>query len=265
MSKEMTPSELSEHIQSAISQLHDTLNALQMSNNPPFIKRAMLLGYWIKTYVRYLRHEDSFSPHSVYRLKRGSVISVEFGYRVGRELGGIHYAIVLDVNNSIHTNTVTVVPLNSQKPSYENNPYYVPLEDGIFAPMMSKLDALTEDARKAIAKAAEMDKQKPGSCEDIPALKAVHRGKTDDVKRILQQYEQQRKKISRLKPGSVANISQITTISKMRIVSPLKKTHPLYGIRVSARDLDKIDAALKERYFPPFAVSNNEPTELHKT
>ena len=55
--------------------------------------------------------------------------------------------------------------------------------------------------------------------------------------------------ISQLSSGSVAKVDQITTVSKMRISQPLKKTHPLYGVRLSAEDLDKIDAQLMKLYF----------------
>lgn len=52
-----------------------------------------------------------------------------------------------------------------------------------------------------------------------------------------------------MKPGSVAKVDQITTVSKMRISAPLKKNHPLYGVRLSSNDLEKIDRRLLELYF----------------
>ena len=49
------------------------------------------------------------------RYKRGDVIKVNFGHRIGREHGGLHYAIVLDVKNPLQSNLLTVVPLTSVK------------------------------------------------------------------------------------------------------------------------------------------------------
>ena len=56
-----------------------------------------------------------FRPNYNINYRRGQVILVDFGYRIGSELGGAHYAVVMDVRSSKHNNQLTVVPLRSNK------------------------------------------------------------------------------------------------------------------------------------------------------
>lgn len=251
MSKKMERTELSEHCKDAIADLSSLLEHLIQSGIEKITKRAMLIAYWLKTYVKYLRREDDFSSESVFRLKRGAVVCVEFGYRIGRELGGRHYAVVLDANNSIHSNTVTVVPLGSKKESSKDDVYNAILEDGIYGTVIHKLDALIESARKTLEDAAKVKKEIEGAIgEEQTALEELRQGKIKSAQALIDQANIWIKEITHLKTGSVAKIDQVTTISKMRISQPLKKNHPLYGVRLSERDLDKIDAKLMTLYFP---------------
>lgn len=251
MSKKMERTGLSEHCKDAIADLSSLLEHLIQSGIEKMTKRAMLIAYWLKTYVKYLRREDDFSSESVFRLKRGAVVCVEFGYRIGRELGGRHYAVVLDANNSIHSNTVTVVPLGSKKESSKDDVYNAILEDGIYGTVIHKLDALIESARKTLEDAAKVKKEIEGTIgEEQTALEELRQGKIKSAQALIDQANIWIKEITHLKTGSVAKIDQVTTISKMRISQPLKKNHPLYGVRLSERDLDKIDAKLMILYFP---------------
>ena len=201
MSRKMSDSELLEHCQTAIQELKKLLEEFCSSSVEKLKERAMFIGYWIPTCVNYWKKEDNFSPKSVFRLKRGSVIRVEFGYRIGQELGGRHYAVVIDANNRLHRGTVTVVPLGSKKEDWKENPYSIALTDGFYNRIVEKQDV-----------------------SNWPELQ-------------------------NLKQGSIARVDQITTISKMRISAPLKKNHPLYGVRLSPQDMNSIDAKILELYF----------------
>lgn len=251
MSKTMRSEELKVHCDEAISHLQKLLDEFSSSDCSKTMKRAMLLAYWIKTYIQYIRKEDEFAPQSVFKLKRGSIVRVEFGYRVGRELGGRHYAVVLDTNNSIYRNTVTVVPLGSLKPDQPLDQCSVMLGDGIYGPIYKKVEALIQDANRTITEAEAMNEEiKAASPEDAPSLRAVQRQKLAAARRSIETAKSWIREVSQMKPGSVAKVDQITTISKMRISDPLKKTHPLYGVRLSPDDLDKIDRSLLKLYFP---------------
>ncbi|MDE6107149.1 MAG: type II toxin-antitoxin system PemK/MazF family toxin [Oscillospiraceae bacterium] len=250
MSKIMTPKELSEHCAKAIDEVKKLFEDFSNAGSGKMIKRAMLLAYWVRTYVKYIRDEDKFVPQSIFSLKRGSIVRVEFGYRVGKELGGRHYAAVLDVDNSIYRNTVTVVPLGSIKESSAQDKYSVVLEDGIFGPIKKKVDALIADAQRTMAEAKAMDSEiEQAEPEKKAILKAVQRQKYDTTRSLINQGNEWIDEVEHMRLGSVAKVDQITTISKMRISQPLKKTHPLYGVRLSANDLDKIDERLKVLYF----------------
>lgn len=251
MSKKMNQTELDAHCNSAVTTLKTLLAEFSKSTSEKMIKRAMLLAYWIKTYVKYIRNEDRFSPQSVFRLKRGAIVCIEFGYRVGRELGGRHYAVVIDADNSLYRNTVTVVPLGSLKENSKDDKQNVLLTDGVYGPVRRKLDALIEDARQTAEEAVAMDSEiEAVAPEERAVLRAVQRQKIDSTQKLIDQANAWIKEISHLKAGSVAKVDQMTTISKMRILQPLQKTHPLYGVRLSAQDLDKIDAQLMRLYFP---------------
>ena len=67
MSKKMERTELSEHCKDAIADLSSLLEHLIQSGIEKMTKRAMLIAYWLKTYVKYLRREDDFSSESVFR------------------------------------------------------------------------------------------------------------------------------------------------------------------------------------------------------
>jgi mRNA-degrading endonuclease toxin of MazEF toxin-antitoxin module len=45
--------------------------------------------------------------------KRGDIVLAHFGYNVGHELGGIHYAVVVERDNNLSSGIVMVVPLSS--------------------------------------------------------------------------------------------------------------------------------------------------------
>lgn len=251
MSKRMSEVELLAHCSDSIAELKKMLEEFSKSGAEKIRKRAMLIAYWLKTYIRYLRTEDTFAPESVFRLKRGAVVRVEFGYRVGRELGGRHYAVVLDTKNSVHRNTVTVIPLGSLKADSEDDEYNVVLENGVYGQVEKKLKALIADAQKSLDEALEMTEEIDAAPPDKkPILRAVQRQKINSTQNLVNQAKAWEEELLNLKAGSVAKVDQVTTVSKMRISQPLQKTHPLYGLRLSPQDLDKIDSRLLGLYFP---------------
>jgi len=76
-------------------------------------KKQALIADWLIKWGRYLSFEDKFEPSRVPRYKRGDVVYVDFGFNVGHEYGGIHYAAVLEVNNNKGNGNIIVVPLTS--------------------------------------------------------------------------------------------------------------------------------------------------------
>lgn len=79
--------------------------------NPP--KRKRLVLEWLETWSRYLNLEQSFDYTKLRRYERGDIIFADFGFKVGNEFGGKHYAIVVENENQASNGTVIVVPMKS--------------------------------------------------------------------------------------------------------------------------------------------------------
>ena len=77
-------------------------------------KRKGMFANWLKRHNKYLVDELSFDPKTHIRYKRGMVVHVDFGFRVGAEYGGFHWATIIQ-NDNLSAHTVVVVPLSSVK------------------------------------------------------------------------------------------------------------------------------------------------------
>ncbi|WP_315452387.1 type II toxin-antitoxin system PemK/MazF family toxin [uncultured Selenomonas sp.] len=145
-------------IADALQTLRDFLNDCLSSNDARENKRAFLLSYWIKNYIQMLRHER---PQSYRRFQRGDVVKVDFGFRIGSEHGGLHYAVILNSNDSRRAPVVTVVPLTSLKSEEQRNSLHfgeIDLGDQLIQKLRSKL---TQSPTPALQR--EVDRLKIGS------------------------------------------------------------------------------------------------------
>ena len=145
-------------IADALQTLQDFLNDCLSSNDTRENKRASLLSYWIKNYIQMLRHER---PQSYRRFQRGDVVKVDFGFRIGSEHGGLHYAVILNSNDSRRAPVVTVVPLTSLKSEEQRNSLHfgeIDLGDQLVQKLRNKL---TQSPTPALQR--EVDRLKIGS------------------------------------------------------------------------------------------------------
>jgi mRNA-degrading endonuclease toxin of MazEF toxin-antitoxin module len=76
-------------------------------------KQQRLLNEWLEKWGKYLTFESLFDPKRLVYYKRGDIVLVHFGYNVGNEQGGVHYAVVVENENSLSSGIVMVVPLSS--------------------------------------------------------------------------------------------------------------------------------------------------------
>lgn len=233
MSKLMSQEELELHIAEASAAISTLMNMLAKSPNESNKKRSMLLGYWIKKYTSLIKREVHFMPRSLPRYKRGQILSVDFGFRVGKELGGQHFAVVLDSKNDLGSSVVTVVPLMSYKSTFKENRFTTLLPDGVYIALDSKLQKLIQQAHELL-----MSEDKP----DISSTKK------EMARPILSMAQNTLDELKHLKAGTVANSCQITTVSKMRITRPLNTSDAMYNVRLSSADMDKIYAQLRDLY-----------------
>ena len=232
-------------------------------------KKAALLYYWLRDYKNYIKNEDRFDHSYLPAFKRGDIININFGFNLGSEHGGMHYGIVLA--DSIKKNpVVTVVPLKS--PKEHAKLYYtdVDLSNELFDRLTAKNKALNEFIPKELvhitnqiktigestAAMIEIRKTCTGSEPAIvEETLSKHRAELEVLKERLYMLKSKKEiaanmglKLSKMKNGSIAMVSQIRCISKMSIIDPTNEYDTLYNVRLSGGKLDLIDQKLKELY-----------------
>ena len=121
MSNEKTHEDIRKQISSSIKCISDFLKELSDQGHN---KKADLISYWIKDYVRFLKLEEEYDPKKSRKYKRGDVIKAHLGFRIGSEEGGLHYCVVLDKTPALSSPVLTVVPLTSVKK--QDNLVYLP-------------------------------------------------------------------------------------------------------------------------------------------
>ena len=255
MSKELSIDDLKLLIQNAISSVQTYLSDLLKSQEKTEHKRASLLAYWIKDYINYIKAEKSFQPDKLIRYKRGSIVQVEFGFRIGNELGGRHYAVVIDRKNDLYSSTLTVVPLSSLKEKYQPNQYSFILNKGVF-------DLCTDKIQQSIDKIREQIKQLDEE-ETEKSLQFVAKEISLDEYKRFTKYKHKKEKdfsiqialsqkhihqLSNLRLGTVANVGQIITVSKQRIVAPINNRSNIYCVRLEKPDLVQLDEHINKLY-----------------
>ena len=205
-----------------------------MLNECPDEKHRYLLSCWLSEYSQYIKQERTFKPQFLKRYKRGEILKVNFGYRLGAEEGGPHYAVVLDKANSPYSDIVTVLPLSSKKPTNKPNKYTLDLGEEIY--LLLKYKADNAFSRSITNISISPNPATPG--QEISVSVEIDYSKTQAIL----------DEINTMKEGSIALISQITSISKMRIIKPLRTTEALSGICLCSDSLDKIDSRIRDLY-----------------
>ncbi|AEC00324.1 type II toxin-antitoxin system PemK/MazF family toxin [Selenomonas sputigena] len=97
------------------------------------IKKALILIDWITKWAIYLQREDTFSPRSLKAYKQREIILVDFGFNVGGEFGGRHYAVVLEKGNNPRSGVILVAPISSYDQTRGQHAHPVNVDLGIGA------------------------------------------------------------------------------------------------------------------------------------
>lgn len=207
-------------------------------NDPLTYKRAALLYYWLNQYFGYVKGEPTFNPKYRPALLRGNIIKVNFGFNLGNEFGGLHYAVVMN-NSSAQNGVVTVIPLRSLKTTEDpenlrGNDVF--LSDELYNLLRGKLNGLHSALSNQL--------QELLSCKE----KSTSQLKIKEIKEKLTLISKTQNEISSLKLGSVAITNQITTISKIRIEDPKNNLGILFGLRLSREKMQLIKAELIKQY-----------------
>lgn len=221
---------VSNHVDLSIRQVRKLMD-LYLNDNSTVLK-ADKLAYWLEDYCRFLNYENSFNPSYLKSYKRGDVIKANLGYNIGNEEGGLHYCLVANKNNAKSSGVITVIPLTSfkGKPVHYTSVF---LGDEIYQKLKEKYDNLMLKLSHEVLTI----KPQTSSPEELASA--------------LQDLQFARKveaELNKMKKGSIALVSQMTTISKQRIYDPQKNGDILSGLRLSEESLDLINNKIKELF-----------------
>lgn len=268
MSEKITQESVIQNKKKAIRSINALLENYIKSDNEKLLKKANLLAYWIKAYTDYIKKENEFDPQKIISYKRGDVIKLNFGFNIGAEYGGLHYAVVLDNNNDHNSPLVTVIPLKSgeEEDAYRTDVY---LGDELYNKVQSRQEELLisvrkkmEDNTRLICQTEQMaddlmaaiSNKKDKSSEIKPKVKELYK-KADELNKMKKLYREEEEKLEKvmhelgkMKSGSIALMKQITTVNKMRIFVPKKSSDALYKVSLSEVNMEKINNRLKELY-----------------
>lgn len=197
-------------------------------------KLAALRTYWLRDQQNYYKQEKTFNPKYLPIYQRGSVIQINFGFNVGSEYGGLHYAIVLNKNDNKYNHVLTVMPLTSLNPGQDISKLSknkVFLGDEIYRLVNTKINTLLDSCNYRIAKLENSKNDMPKNEFDKEVKLA---------KKETQHLSECLEKFLTMKNGSLGLFTNIVSISKMRITDPQRSDNPLSGIIVSQSTLDLI-------------------------
>lgn len=241
--KILTKEEVIANRGNAIAKLNSLIENL--ASSPDTLKKANNLSYWVSQYSTYISFEKRFDSKKLKRYKRGDVIKVNLGFKIGNELGGLHYCVVLDTNNTMGSGTVTVVPLTSPK---ENKSYHsstVNLGKEIYLSLKKKFEIadkkLSEEAAEILAIKDKFDTLDEEDKKDF----------YQKLNKTMEDFKFTNKiqgEIDRMKQGSIAYVGQITTVSKQRIYDPQTYKDIMSGVKISHDSLTLIDNKIKELF-----------------
>lgn len=273
LKKEENKELLLEQIDTTLEEYNSFLKELANGDKHQY-HRSALLTYWLTDYLNYVKREDNFDPRYLKLYNRGDILSVDFGYKLGREFGGRHYAVVIEDSTRTAPNVV-VLPLRSFKDKDKNGVHYTEINLGnelYYSFSRKKKQVFQEfeeafknvevqkkdleesiDAFSSIMNDLKNDAEKQDSFERIRNFKTKAEKKLRELKQaeeilndaqdaFLQVFNQFRD----MKEGSIAMVKQITTISKMRILNPLSEKDALADIKLSSNKLNIIDEQIKK-------------------
>lgn len=278
LSKEFTKEDVIQNKKSSIRSLNSLLEGFINDSSEQHLKKAHLISYWIKDYVRMISFEENFEPTRNIAYKRGNIVKLNFGFNIGNEYGGLHYGIVLDNKNAHNSPVVTVIPLTSQKDNKEIHANSVDLGNEIYRSLKIKYDTISKalkdeqeeilSAQKAFTVLVDLageslEKYKQSDDKDTCQAELQKAEKYLEATKKLEQLWQDKEahnkaqqeyldkiglEISRMKEGSIALVNQITTISKMRIFDPRNIRGVLSGVSLSEENMEKINQKIKDLY-----------------
>lgn len=263
MSKKNTKSDVIRNKKYSIKLLNNLLE--KYITDESTLRKADLMSKWIVDYVRYIDFEGTFDPRKNISYSRGDIVKVNFGFNIGSELGGVHYAVVIDNKNNQSSDSITVVPMSSIKEDTVIKTYDLNIGNEFYNIMNAKYNNLLKEHTTHRDELTQIlteirDLIFNASCENDDLESSSTPENTTDItigsltKKIEKMNDEidilkkNKAEIDLMKTGSLLKPCQIRTISKIRIWYPKTPRDPLYGVKLSDATMDKLTKKLIE-YF----------------
>lgn len=208
------------------------------NNNPINFER---FKSWMHTYIAYKSNESKFNPTYLPKYEQGQIIFVDFGCGIKHEFSYPHYAIVLNAQDRKKNDLLTVVPLTSKKPKHTILKEW---EYELSYPIKNLLiDKVINDFNIYGTKYVKLRNEVIALTESTSSIHSREFAKQysklieSGINEIYSTNKDMLKFADKMSKGSIVEINQIKTISKSRIIFPLKKSHALYDIKIHPHDL----------------------------
>ena len=203
---------------------------------------------WMHTYISYKSNESKFSPTYLPKYEQGQIIFVDFGCGIRHEFSYPHYAIVLNTSDRKKNDLLTVVPLTSKKAKHNTlndweHEIDYPIKNLLVDKIVNDFNLYGDKYVQLRDKVIALAKSAPTLSKDEYAnrhSKLVEAG----VNEIYSNNKDIMEFVNKMSKGSIIEINQIKTVSKSRIIFPIKKSHPLYDIKIHPNDLAHIQYKL---------------------
>lgn len=212
-----------EEIRQILRQVLDELECNIVENLST--KQQKILTYWLNDWnENFLSKEQEFNPKQLIKYKKGNIVKVHLGYNISSEQGGLHYGLVMDNNNNKNSNVITIIPIRSLE-DYENEEtinerFEVYLGKAL---LTDKIDYTKKELQKI---------DRDLECTDTASFQFSNLKKRKDF--LL-------KELKKLNKGSIAIVSQIRTISKMRIYEPINSYQSLSKFVLDDYNMKKVE------------------------
>lgn len=203
---------------------------------------------WMYTYISYKSNESKFSPTYLPKYEQGQIIFVDFGCGIRHEFSYPHYAIVLNTKDRKKNDLLTVVPLTSKKEKHNTlkeweHEISYPIKNLLIDKVLSDFNLYGDKYVQLRDKVIAFAKNSSSLSKDEYAKRysaLVDAG----VKEIYSSNKDVMDFAEKMAKGTIVELNQIKTISKSRIIFPVKKSHALYDIKIHPADLISIHYAL---------------------
>lgn len=207
---------------------------------------------WMHTYISYKANESKFNPTYLPKYEQGQIIFVDFGCGVRHEFSYPHYAIVLNTKDRKKNDLLTVVPLTSKKEKHNTlkeweHEISYPIKNLLVDKVLSNFSIYGDKYVPLRDKVITFSKNSSSLSKD-EYTKRYSELVDAGVKEIYSSNKDVMVFAEKMAKGSIVELNQIKTISKSRIIFPVKKSHALYDIRIHPNDLTLIQYKLVNHF-----------------